>query len=50
MFAICALVTFLLALLLGLFGGDTGKFSLLYLGLAFVAAHLIWTWAPWRRG
>jgi hypothetical protein len=47
MFAICALVVFLL----GLFGAKIGTLSLLYLGLAFLALHLIWSpWAlPWTR-
>jgi hypothetical protein len=51
MFAIAALFTFGLAFILGLLGADTGKVSLLFLGLAFVAAHLAFgSWAPWRRG
>ena len=46
MFAILALIVFLLAL----FGGHIGGVSLLYLGLAFLAAHLVFSWTPWRRG
>ena len=51
MFAICALITFILAFILALLGESLGRFSLLYLGLAFVAAHLVWgSWNPLRRG
>lgn len=49
MFAIAALVVFLLAL----FGAHIGTLNLLYLGLAFLALHFVWSpWAlPWgRRG
>jgi len=49
-FAIAALITFILAFLLALLGADTGKISLLFLGLSFVAAHMAFGgWAPWRR-
>jgi len=50
MFAIAALITFILAFILALLGADTGKVSLLFLGLSFVAAHMAFGgWAPWRR-
>jgi hypothetical protein len=50
MFAHRCLITFALAFLMGLFGADTGKVSLLFLGLTFVAAHMAFGgWAPWRR-
>lgn len=47
MFAIFALVVFLL----GLFGAHIGTLNLLYLGLAFLAAHFIWSpvTLPWTR-
>lgn len=47
MFAICALVVFLLAL----FGAHIGDLNLLYLGLAFLAAHFVWSPValPWTR-
>jgi hypothetical protein len=47
MFAVCALVVFLLAL----FGAKIGSLNLLYLGLAFLAAHLVWSpvTLPWSR-
>lgn len=45
MFAIFALVAFLL----GLFGAHPGDLDMVTLGLAFIAAHLIWAWTPWRR-
>lgn len=51
MFAIFALFTFGLAFVLGLLGTDTGKVSLLFLGLAFIAAHMAFGggWTSWRR-
>jgi len=47
MFAICALVVFLLAL----FGAHIAGLNLLYLGLAFLAAAHIFgaPLVPWRR-
>jgi hypothetical protein len=49
MFAICALVVFLL----GLFGAHIGTLNLMFLGLAFLAAHLLWdpfaARYPWRH-
>jgi hypothetical protein len=51
MFAIGAVITFALAFLLVLLGADTGKVSLLFLGLALLAAHLAFGggWTSWRR-
>lgn len=46
MFAIAAVFTFGLAFVLGLLGTDTGKVSLLFLGLTLLAAHLAFGW--WR--
>lgn len=48
MFAILAMVVFLLAL----FGAKIGTLNLLYLGLALLAAHFVWSpfALPWRRG
>jgi len=49
MFAIGALIVFILAFLLVLMGADTGKISLLYLGLSLLSAHLAFGWwATWR--
>lgn len=47
MFAICALVCFLLAL----FHAHVGDLDLVVLGLAFIALHLIWSpvGLPWNR-
>jgi len=45
MFAIAALVCFVLAL----FIASLGPINLVVLGLAFVAAHLIWPTNPLRR-
>lgn len=47
MFAICALVVFLL----GLFGAHIGTLNLTLLGLAFLAAHFIWSpiALPWTH-
>ena len=46
MFAICALICFVLAL----FGVHIGAIDLVVLGLAFVAAHLAFSIAlPWGR-
>ena len=50
MFAFIAAFTFGLAFVLGLLDADTGKISLLFLGLFFLAlAGGGWT-PPWRRG
>lgn len=48
MFAVLALIVFVLAL----FGGHLGSLNMLYLGLAFLAAHFVWSpfALPWRRG
>jgi hypothetical protein len=49
MFALAAVITFALALLLALFGVNTGNLDLTVLGLLFVALHLLvgggWPWA-----
>lgn len=44
-FAILALLAFVLAL----FHVHVGEIDFVILGLAFIAAHLIWAWTPWRR-
>lgn len=50
MFALCAVITFILAFILTLMGTGTGNISLLYLGLAFLSLHLLTgTPVPWRR-
>lgn len=49
MWAIAAAFCFALAFILNLLGTSTGDFSLLLLGLFFVAIHLAWGWTPWRR-
>jgi hypothetical protein len=50
MFALAAVVTFAVALILRMVGADTGKLDLLILGLLFVALHLLTgAWAPWGR-
>lgn len=43
MFAIAALIVFAVAML----GGHLGAVNLLYLGLALIAAHLVWDPIPW---
>lgn len=45
MFAIAALLCFVLAL----FHAHLGSIDFVVLGLAFVAAHLIYAWTPWRH-
>ena len=47
MFALIAFVVFLL----GLLGAHLGSLNLLYLGLAFLALHFVWSpWSlPWGR-
>jgi hypothetical protein len=42
-FALIAFVCFLLAL----FHVSIGSISLVTLGLAFIALHLLWGWTPW---
>ena len=52
MFALLAFVDFLVGLILRLVKTDTGDFDLLYLGLALLAFHFVWTVAlpyPSRR-
>jgi len=51
MFALLALIVFVLVFILTLLGADTGKVNLLYLGLAFLAAHWAFgaAWGPWAR-
>ena len=43
MFALLAFVCFLLAA----FDVHLGSVSLIAIGLAFVALHLLWAWTPW---
>lgn len=45
MFALLALLCFVLAL----FDVHIGTISLVTLGLAFIALHLLWAWTPWTR-
>lgn len=48
MFAIAALIVFILGLVLRLFDvGDSWVF--LFLGLACLAAHAVFAWTPWNR-
>jgi hypothetical protein len=50
-FAIAALITFALAFILALLNADTGNVSLLFLGLTFLAAAMVFGGSvPWRRG
>jgi ribose/xylose/arabinose/galactoside ABC-type transport system permease subunit len=48
MFAIAALIVFILGLILQLLGINL-NWVLLFLGLALVAAHMLWSWTPWVR-
>lgn len=49
-FALLAVITFALAFLLTWLGNSVEPFSLLYLGLLFVALHLLTGWSlPWRQ-
>ena len=48
MFAIAALVVFILGLILRLLGVGY-EWHLLFLGLACFAAHTLWAWTPWTR-
>lgn len=49
MFAIAAIIVFIIGLVLELL--DVGSFNwvLAFLGLALLAAHLIWSYTPWNR-
>jgi hypothetical protein len=50
MFALCAVITFVLAFILALMSVATGHISLLFLGLTFVALHLLTGYGvPWTR-
>lgn len=49
MFALAAVVTFVVAFILGLVGQDTGDVDLVVLGFVFVALHLLTGFAPWTR-
>ena len=49
MFAIAAVITFILAFILALMGQSTGHINLLYLGLAFLSLALLAPWSPWSR-
>ena len=49
MWAIAALVCWILAFILKLIGESLGRFDLVILGLVFLAMHLAWGWTPWRR-
>ena len=48
MFAIAALVVFVLGLVLNVLGVGHSTL-LLFLGLALLAAHLVWPLTPWAR-
>lgn len=47
MFAILAVVVFLIGLILELFADVGNNWVILFLGLALLAAHFIWSWTPW---
>jgi hypothetical protein len=47
-FAVAAVIVFVLGLILNLLGVGH-SWVLLFLGLAFLAAHLVWSWTPWAR-
>jgi hypothetical protein len=49
MFAIAAVIIFVLAFILGLLHADTGSISLLFLGLACLAAHFAFGYWSTRR-
>jgi hypothetical protein len=50
MFAALAVLDFVIALVLRLTKTDTGDFDLLYLGLALLSLHFVWSVAvPYRR-
>ena len=48
MFAIAALVVFILGLILRLLGVGY-EWQLLFLGLTCLAAHTLWSYTPWTR-
>ena len=48
MFAIAALIVFILGLVLNLLGVGS-NWVLLFLGLACLAAHAVFAWTPWTR-
>jgi hypothetical protein len=47
-FAVAAVIVFILGLILNLLGVGF-NWVLLFLGLALVAAHLVWRLTPWTR-
>lgn len=53
MFAVLALVAFLIGLIVRLSGAGSGHLGdptvWLFLGLAFLAVHLLYPYTPWRR-
>jgi len=52
MFAILAALAFIIALILNIVGGHSGKYVLDFelAGLILVACHLVWGgWRPWDR-
>ena len=48
MFAVAAVIVFILGLILNLLGVGY-NWLLVFLGLAFLAAHLVWSWTPWAH-
>ena len=48
MLAVAALVVFILGLILNVLGVGH-NWVLVFLGLAFLAAHLVWSWTPWVK-
>ncbi len=51
MFAVLAIVAFILALIFHIAGGSVAKYVLdaELLGFVFLAIHLVWGVYPWRR-
>jgi ribose/xylose/arabinose/galactoside ABC-type transport system permease subunit len=47
-FAVAAVIVFILGLILNLLGVGY-NWPLVFLGLALLAAHLVWSWTPWAR-
>lgn len=47
MFAILAVITFAIGLILELFSDVGNNWVILFLGLVFVGVHFIWSWTPW---